>query len=222
MAALTSPAGASVMTFEGVVAANADQIPATPYSAAGFTLTQISGNISDSTAIFGADVPPPEPGVTYNTDGTAVYGFCGYCSSPQTIVALTAEGGAAFDLLQLAAGDLETGYPTDAQQLVVLGNLAGGGTVSQTLDLTDTWATFTLSGFDDVTSVDFSAGLNGIVLQGIPAYPDVGIDNITTGVPEPFSLAVFGTAMLGFAAARARRRRGAVGAPMTGALWFEL
>ena len=198
------------MTFEGVVASNADQIPATPYSEAGFTLTQISG-VSDTTAIFGADVPPPEPGVTHNTDGTAVYGFCGYCSSPKTVVALTADGGGAFDLVQLAAGDLETGYPTDAQQLVVLGNLAGGGTVSQTLDLTDTWATFTLSGFDDVTSVDFSAGLNGTVLGGIPAYPDVGMDNITTDVPEPFSLAVFGTALLGFAAARARWRGGGAG-----------
>jgi hypothetical protein len=120
---LSAPSFATVLTFEGIVASNSDQIPATPYSEGGFTLTGSNGD----EGIFGAS--------SDNTDGTAVYGFCLFNGCGTTIL-LTATGGGPFSLNQLAAADLETG--DGASTIELLGNIAGGGTVEQVLNVSTT------------------------------------------------------------------------------------
>jgi len=118
---------------------------------------------------------------------------------------MTAIGGGTFSIGALDAGIYWTGLGADT--LVVTGQLAGGGSVSQTLNIGESWQHFVLSGFSDVTSVTFSDGTSG----GFGSAPGFGIDNIdlspTTAVPEASSLALVlaGLAMVGTAA---RRRRG--------------
>ena len=68
-----------------------------------------------------------------------------------------------FTFLALTAGLSHAGI------IVAVGNLSGGGTVTQNLTLTDTWTNFTFTGFTDVVSVDFSSGTG---------FPDPALDNI--------------------------------------------
>ncbi len=67
-----------VVTFEGVVAPTGTQLPATPYTEAGFTLTNLSG-VFGTDGIFGA-----ASGV--NSNGTSIFAFCGSCNSGGSVV----------------------------------------------------------------------------------------------------------------------------------------
>ncbi len=113
----------------------------------------------------------------YNTS----QGLLGARSGSPTSVTMSLAGGGTFSLLALdaASGDPNFGASTS---ILVTGNLFGGGTVSQTLTATVTWASYTLSGFSNLTSVVFSNSSG----EGL------SLDNIDTGsaVPEPSSLAL--------------------------------
>lgn len=181
-----SPSEAAVMTFEGVVSASTYQVPITPYSEAGFTLTNLQGSASQTDGIFG-----PTYDAAHTVDGSAVFFWCANCFGvDQSIIRLSAAGDAPFSLASLDAGFLENDRPSN-QSIIAVGNLAGGGTVTQTLDLGVQWATYTLSGFDSVVSVDFRPEFGG---RG--DIPNPAFDNLVlSAVPEPSTWAMI---ILGF------------------------
>jgi hypothetical protein len=189
-AAMVMNAEAATMTFEGVVTSTGSQTPVTPYTEAGFTLTNLQGGNTDG--IFGAAAS----GV--NANGTSVFGWCTVCGTTITIE-LTAVGGGPFSLTSLDAAFLAkvTGTP---QTITALGHLLGGGTVTQTFALSPNWTTFNLSSFTSLTSVDFSA---------IVGDPDPAFDNLvlSSATPLPAALPLFATGLGGLGLLGWRRKR---------------
>jgi len=185
--ALPLQAEAAVMTFEGVVSSSTYQVPATPYSEAGFILTNLQGSSSGTDGIFGSSYD-----ATHTTNGSAVFFWCANCLAfGLPVIELTAVGSSSFSLLSLDAAFLENDRP-HSQSIVAVGNLAGGGTVTQTLDLSLTWTTFNFSGFNSLSSVDFYAEFSG---SG--TVPNPAIDNVALAVPWRSS--IWAELILGFA-----------------------
>jgi PEP-CTERM motif len=183
-------ASATTITFEGAVNDSGEMVPVTPYTEGGFTLTNLQGGYSDG--IFGSTSGG-------NTNGTATFGWCSICNNGSSnVIELTAAGGTAFSLASLDAAFLEGG--SGPQSIVAVGDLVGGGTITETLVLSAAWTTFNLSGFNSVLSVDFSAGS--------ASFPDPAFDNlvVTTAVPEPstWAMMILGFAGIGYMAYRRR------------------
>lgn len=108
------------MGFEGVVADDSDIIPVTPYVESGY---QLAASATEN-GVFGKD-----SGV--NSNGTAIFGWCGYCGGP-ILLTLTQVGDAAFDFLSLDAAPLGTDEdPSGAPSytLFVTGYFADGSTI---------------------------------------------------------------------------------------------
>jgi hypothetical protein len=195
--ALPLQADAAVMTFEGVVSSSTYQVPVTPYSEAGFILANLQGSSSGTDGIFGSSYD-----ATHTTNGSAVFFWCANCLAlGLPVIELTAVGNSSFSLLSLDAAFLENDRPRN-QSIVAVGNLVGGGTVTQTLDLSLTWTTFNFSGFDLVSSVDFHAEFSG---SG--TIPNPAIDNVVVS-PVPlhssWPLTVLSLAGVGYVAYRRR------------------
>jgi hypothetical protein len=107
-----------VVTFEGVVAPNGNQLPATPYTEAGFTLTNLSGVPASTDGIFGA-------AFLVNTNGTSIFGFCGRCNAGGTVVIELAKSDSSpFNLDSMDAANLQAvgdvGTPEPASFLLVM------------------------------------------------------------------------------------------------------
>jgi hypothetical protein len=175
---------AATIGFEGVVQPGEFVIPATPYTEQGYTLTDtgIDGIFS--------------PGFGANDNGTSIFGWCSDCSGEQTLT--LSAGGTAFSLYSLDAAllDFEDAGP---QSLVLTGYFAAGGTISDTISLSGTWATFSLSGFN---------GLAAVSIQDTTPRHDPAIDNlnVTTLSPEPAAWLLLSTGLAALAAFRRRRR----------------
>lgn len=115
---------------------------------------------------------------------------------------ITATSGQAFSVQSLDLG-ASIDLPTP-QTAVLTGNLASGGTVTDTVSLTQSFQTLALN-FDDITSLVIDT-------PGSNPFGYISIDNIvyepvsTTPVPGSLSLALTGGAMLlGLIAAKRRR-----------------
>ena len=180
-------AQAATMTFEGVAPPGGYVVPVTPCTEAGFQLTNAtpsSDGIFDG-AYSGA-----------NSDGSAVFGWCGDCASPSPVViTLTAVGGGAFSFSALDAANLR--FESSTQPLDLVGAVAGGGIVVDQVTIGATWQTFALTGFNDVTSV---------AIFGPDIGQDLAMDNlVVNSVPEPATLGLLGLGLAGVGFMRRRK-----------------
>ena len=219
--ALATPIGTSgvagtivTMDFENVAPAGGQivydpnapstSLPATPYTEDGFTLTT-NFDPTGITGIFDSAFISSQSYLGVG-NGTDVFGFCAACF--QTIVSLTANSGAPFSLLSLDAANINIGFLTPGESLVVTGNLMSGGTVVQALPLVlDTFTTFGLGAqFTNLASVTFAGSLAGL-------STNIALDNIVlatgTGaisVPEPSTALLLGVGLLTLGFSRRQRR----------------
>ena len=186
-----APAFAATIGFEGVVSGGGSSVPVTPYSEAGFTLTNSLGSASDG--IF-------DEGAGLVNNGTDVFAWCGGCSGAPLVITLSENGGNPFSLLSFEAGNLVPGFFTAGEQIVVTGNLAGGGTVVQSLSLVaDQLTLFTLgAGFTNLASVEFVGSL-------APGGSHLAMDNLVVSLPEPATALLVAGGLMSLAVAGRRR-----------------
>ena len=128
-----------------------------------------------------------------------VYGWCAEACAGLSTLTLQRADNQPFSVSSVDAGFLNT--TTDANPLVVTGNLNGGGTVVENLTLTTTppqLTTYPLSGFVNVLSITFSKAT-----AGVDGTADAAIDNISLSptpvapaTPVP-SMPLFGLLTLG-------------------------
>ena len=109
-------------------------------------------------------------------------------------ILMTQVGGGTFDVSALDAAVYWVGA---SGSILLTGQISGGGTVTQTLSVGTPWTSFSLSGFHNLTSLTFQDTTSGAFLTA----PGMGIDNINTNpaVPEPGSLLLFGSGVMGLA-----------------------
>lgn len=197
---IPSVANAVVVTFEDITPENADPnvesfgfnfqsgFSGWLYTAPGGVVESIfSGNPHDSIRLAGVgDSSDGEPKVDLPGPG----------------VQMTELGGGAFSVFGFDASTFATTQLTDT--LTIEADLFAGGTISTTVDLTTSFQSFNLTGFEEVTSVSFFSTVgDGFLSDGFQ------IDNISTvpteAVPEPTS--ILGLLTLGFGALKALSKR---------------
>ena len=159
-------------------------LPGTPYTEAGFTFT--SSLPGPTSAIF-------DSASSVTTNGTDVFGWCASdCGATQVI---TVSGRGRFSLSQIDVGALTVAAPGMFVNLV--GHFADGRSIVVTLPVAQQWATHTLAGFTNLSSLTITA-----VDPSPGALRDSAIDNlvITAATARPTSLALVWLAALGCAA----------------------
>jgi hypothetical protein len=121
---------------------------------------------------------------------------------------LTADSGLPFTLVSFSASMLfndssaanSGGFP-NGDTINILGNLSGGGTVMASLPLGSGFGPYTLSGFENLSSVVFSASVTGGTTDA-----SFAIDDVTT-TPEPSTMSLLaGSAVVGLLLKRRLRR----------------
>lgn len=198
-----SNASADVADFEDVKAGN---IPATPFVSGGLLFE--SGLIENG--IFTPDVLPGA------NNGTQAFAWCGSnCAGGTTqIITVSQNDGDLFDLISIDAGNLlpggfGPGEWAPGMTIELDGFLGNGDKVSQSLKIQENlFDTFTLIGFEGLTSVEISAPPIVKDGPGPSGNPDGVIDNLvwnsSTVVPEPGTA---GVATLALFSCVLRRRR---------------
>jgi len=174
-----------VIDFEGVAppgSVSGGYIEASPYFEDGFILFGYSSGIVDysaENAILSSTTP------NINSNGSDVFGWCGECVGLQIV--LLPDSAGSFNLQSLHATDLlfTDESITPPGDLLVEGFFADGSSVGTTLNLSDTWTTFTLpTSFTNLVGVTFSASTAGV--------RNLGIDNIVVeAIPVPAAIWFF-------------------------------
>jgi hypothetical protein len=189
------------VAFEGVTADNSVVFNAVPYTENGMVL---STDIPTQTGIFGKDYPGGEIQGS-GTNGSAIFGWCNgsyLCPPPPTSIILSLEtvSGDAFALNSIEAARVFNWTVLDDMEIT--GNFSGGGTISQTLSLSNLWSTY---------NFDASwAGLESVTISGTCAdqgdCSGLGIDNISVNtVPIPAAVWLFGSGLAGLGFLRRKK-----------------
>lgn len=174
-----------VIDFQGVAptgSGSGGYIEISPYFEDGFILFGYSSGIVDYSAenvILSSTTP------NINSNGSDVFGWCGECVGLQIV--LLPDSAGSFRLQSLHATDLlfTDESITPPGDLLVEGFFADGSSVGTTLNLSDTWTTFTLpASFTNLVGVTFSASAAGV--------RNLGIDNIVVeAIPVPAAIWLF-------------------------------
>ena len=126
-----------------------------------------------------------------NYNGTPALFADGDSIGPASVL-MTKVGGGVFSVSALDASAYWNGA---SGQIDVIGEISGGGTVTTTLTVGSTWASFTLGSFNNLVSLTFQDTASG----GFLSAPGLGLDNINTStgsVPEPGSWALITAGLL--------------------------
>jgi hypothetical protein len=178
-----------VIDFEGVVTpGNNSPCPITPYAEDGFTLTATPSNVCNNYILNNVS------SFNGNGDTTSILGVCADCSTPATLLTLTSAS--SFSLNSIDIGGYANGQ--NPSGILFTGFFAGGGTITQLIDPVALFATYSFSGFSDLSSLQIQAGNDN---------QHFALDNIVlNSVPEPTSLLLLGSGGFGLLA-RFRRRK---------------
>lgn len=141
-------------------------------------------------------------GAPYTQNGTTRLVASGDRNGTRASVTMTRTGGGTFSVQGFDAASM---FPGLTDRMSILGNLSGGGTVSDLISVDDTFDSYALAGFAGLDSIVFSDALPGNFREHGFSIDNIIVDGAT--VPEPGSLALFGFAVAGMAATRSRRRR---------------
>ena len=188
LAVVPAHAAQTVIDFEGVVASGGTSTcPTTPYTENGYTLTVspaaqcnnfISNNVGSNNS-YG------------NT--SSVFGICAYCGETFTLT-----GTSSFSIASI---DLGSHYGSDPDVLIFTGFFSGGGSITQSINATQRWATYNLAGFTGLSSLQFAFA------AGNSSNNHASLDNLVLYVPEPTGLALVGLGLVALGATSLRRRR---------------
>jgi hypothetical protein len=140
----------------------------------------------------------PSSGACCNVDynGTTSMFADGDRNGGNASILMTAVGGGTFNISALDASVYWIGA---SGSILLTGQISGGGSVTQTLNVGTPWASFSLSGFNNLSSLTFQDTTSGAFLVA----PGMGIDNmnVSTGssTPEPGTFVMFGSGVIGLA-----------------------
>lgn len=171
---LSLAAQAVLIDFESAPLGGTDS-----YAQDGFTLLDTFSTSATNTAIQLTSIPG---------NSTQIFAFCAFDGSCSAGTSLALTDGGAFSVSSIDAANWQISGTTGALDLV--GHFSGGGSITQTLTTDDFWSTYSLSGFDNLVSLD-------IVGRSVYAF---AIDNLVVNgsdVPEPATLALLGLSMAG-------------------------
>lgn len=193
LAAFAPSAFATVIDFESVSVLSCD---AAPVKTKGYTFSSVGPHCT-----FG-----PGDTIVNANNGT------NFLIEGAHLSTLSNDAGKPFSVLSL---DLGISFRNDVSPnwLEVTGFLVGGGIISQTLTLTTSFQTYSLSGFENLTAFTFS----GLQIPGsLGELGYIAIDNLNLQekegpvngeVPVPASLPLFALGLGALAAIRHRRKQ---------------
>ena len=138
-----------------------------------------------------------------NYNGTAALYADGDRSGSNASSVMSLTGGGTFSV---SAFDAASYWNGATGTLNVIGNIFGGGTVSASFGVNSTFQSFSLTGFNNLVSLQFQDSASG----GFLSAPGFGVDNINldpSAVPEPetYAMMLAGLGLLGFVARRRKR-----------------